>query len=474
MANGAGWYASGCGRCGGERVEQQADVIPIAITAKQTLRQTGRLTVPSAWGTVGASLTASPMSRFYTVLAAGLFGLAPPALAQTGFVVTADGDTLRGEVLPAVDLTASRGAQLRTPSGEVRAFTPETAREVVDGAGRRYLGRAVAAEYGGTAEPFFLQVLVDGQLSLYKLAFAAQDDHFFVAAGGAAPEGLYVTRDRVAATDVPEALSRRAPATEAVRERYRTTLARAFFGCPDLQAETVRIGLTQPDLTRAVAAFNACVGAPAAVAGEAATQRRGDLAVAVTPRLGGGVASLGLSGEQSTPQTALPYGGALVEAALLSLPGRTSLAVEGALQRKAVLPDGFLLQGGRTAGDAVFGTSYLTLSYGARYAHTALRVAPYVGAGFVNSVVLDAPAPFSPAPSIRVEPPTYEAGIYGEVGVEVPVAGGPLVIGLRAERTAIGQASPLAVWTGSAQTVSGADTQRNQTFTVVVGRRFGR
>ena len=429
------------------------------------------------------------MPRFLNALVVALAGLALPALAQTtpGFVVTADGDTLRGAVLGTIDLTAAREVRVSVGGGVPQSFTPATARTFVDGAGRRYVARTVRPEYGGEAQPFFLQTLVEGQLSLYRLAYGGQDDRFFVALGGAEPEGLYVTRDRVPSSDAPGPVVRRGTAVEAVNERYRTTLARAFYGCPELQQGTARLALTQRDLTRAVAAFNECVGAPATVADTEAARRRRDVALSVTPRLGLGAVSVsagGPGGWRASPQ-ALPYGGLLGEAVLLGVPGRLSFTVEGSVQRKGQTPAGFVLPTPpRTAATDVFGTTYAVLAYGVRYGTSRASVAPYVGAGLVSGFVLDAPEAFQFAVFTTVVPPKSEAGAFAEVGAEVPFAGGPFTFGARVERTVLGSPSPTALF---ATGFLGSDTdpnapsfgrrdnpEFNTALTFVVGKRFGR
>jgi hypothetical protein len=393
-----------------------------------------------------------------------------------GYVVSAEGDTLRGEVQASIDLTAAREVVFRPgPDVDPQTFTPETALGYGDGDGRRYVARTVAPEFEGEEAGYFLQVLVDGRLDLFRLAVGPDDDRYFVQGEGAEPVGLYVTRDLVYSTQGRGAGRR--GTYEAVQRPYRTSLARAFYGCPEAQAETVDLDLRQRDLVRAVVAFNECVGAPATVATAQATRERDELAWSVTPRLGAGavyVSDDGPNGWRATPQSA-PYVGALVEATLLDLPGRTSISIEGSLQQKGRTPEGFVFPNApRVLPEDVLGTTYATVAYGFRYAHTPWPVAPYVGLGFLNGFILDAPEP-SGNVFFRVEPPTTEAGVWAEVGAEVPLAGGPLTLGLRAERTALASASPLAAFTGGPQTViSNAGTAYNTTLTVTVGKRFGR
>ena len=124
----------------------------------------------------------------------------------------------------------------------------------------------------------------------------------------------------------------------------------------------------------------------------------------------------------------------------------------------------------------MLGTTYAVLAYGARYAHTAWPVDPYVGLGFVNGFVLDAPKPsLEFGGFVLVDPPTGEAGVFAEVGAEVSVGGGPLTLGVRTERTALDSVFPLAaIFGGPGPSVSSYGTRYNTTLTFVVGKRFGR
>lgn len=394
-----------------------------------------------------------------------------------GYVVAAEGDTLRGSVVETIDITAGREVTFRSgPDAEPRTFTPQTALGYGDGSGRRYVARTVRPEFEGAAADYFVQVIVDGQLDLLKLAYAPDDDRFFVQAEGAEPDGLYLTRDRVYRTEARRPSISGRPYDE-VRHRYRTTLARAFFGCPALQRETEDVDLNERDLVRAVAEFNECVGASPTVAAPEATRKRSDLAFRFTPRLGVGAVSFstdGRNGWRATPQVA-PYGGLQIEAVLLNVGGRASLTLEGSVQQKARTPDGFVFPTEpRVAADRLLGTTYGVLSYGGRYAHSSMATSPYLGVGFVTGFVLDAPDSFTYGFVDRVYPPTKEGGAYAEAGGELPAPGGPVTIGLRVERTVLDTVSPLAlILGGPSWNLNSASSAYNTTLTFVVGKRFG-
>ena len=199
-------------------------------------------------------------------LALSLVLFAAPARAQEavpfvpGYLVTAEGDTLRGEAQELIDLAAAREVVFRAgPDAPVQTYTPATALAYGDAAGRRYVARAVQAEFEGPEAGYFLQVLVDGRLDLLRLAVGPDDDRFFVQDEGGEPVGLYVTRDRRYETQRAESNTQGGLYDE-VNPRYRPTLARAFYGCPEMQAEAADLKLRQRDLVRAVVAFTECVG----------------------------------------------------------------------------------------------------------------------------------------------------------------------------------------------------------------------
>ena len=397
---------------------------------------------------------------------------AQPSAFRPGYVVLAEGDTLRGEVQDAPDFLAARGVTFRdSETGTTARYTPETARAHGTLTGRRFVQHPLASEHGAAPEALFAQLIASGAVDLYRAEVREGEWTFFVHRDEyEAPRGLYETHT----------LAEQRQATALFREvhaRYRGTLAVAFYDCPEMHDRVEGVQLRERDLVRVVEAYNACVGSgPSA---PLTRERRGGVAFSLSPRLGAGVGYLsgrrnrnlryGEPTWRATPQGALPYVGLQVEAVLLNLPARTSIVGEVAYQRKGQAPDGFRMPDrSNMAADDLFGTHYGVGSLGVRYAlGNSGKPTAYLGAGVVNGYVFDAPEKRS---VWSESPPRTEAGMYAEIGTSAVVSGAPYALGLRVERTSIGAANPLA---GLIYDYS-LDNRYNTAVSFVLSRRFGR
>lgn len=405
---------------------------------------------------------------------AALAGLLLTAYAQAqtpGYVVQAPGDTLRGLITDVPDVVAGQRVQI-VPEGasEARTYAAGDALAYGDAQGRRYAARTVPVEAGGSPSAYFLQEIVAGPLTLYVLQVRGGGEPvYYVARSGGEPEGLFVARS-------PVAVPGRAGTLE-VRNLYQTTLARATYDCPDVQARAARADLDRRDLVRLVGDYNECVGAERGAADVVATRRRSDLRFSVAPMVGVGVGYLSRSdgtfrsggaseipapGFRAAPQAPLPYVGVVLQVDLLQVSAGSSLTLGVAYQRKSETPDEFRIPApdrfGRLLAEDVFGNNFLTTTVGYQLSFVGPGVAPYVGVGVVNGFVLD---PQGPANAFVTPGPTTESGVYLQLGAET----GGFSLGVHAERTALGKVVPLPVFRGGG-------IYKNTAFTVTLGRRF--
>ena len=425
------------------------------------------------------------MALRYLALLATLL-LALPTSAQRdetypflpGYVVLASGDTLRGEVQDRIDMEHARGVHFRQePTAEVRRYTPAQLRGYEYGSGRRYVSRTVVprggppglsrrpptssdAETDPLPTPYFLQVLVDGELDLYVLHLQAGDERYWIGGPEGTPAPLYV-EERVQVTETDGR-------TRVVTDRqYVRALARAFAACPEQQRRADRVGYKRSSLIRAVVRYNECVGAPAVVASSESLRRRRALALHLALRGGLGLATLsrgGLSGDSR----AAPYIGALAELEIRNLPERVSIVAELALQKK-----------GTTEGEIVaplLGRHYdrwiADVSLGAQYL-LPRGPRPYLGTGFSIGYLLGDKERYRPI-FTSYYPPDWEGGFYAELGVAPALRGLPnLTLALRGEHTWVG-GGPLG-WLQPTESISPFSNRelrplaRNSSFSLVVG-----
>jgi len=408
-----------------------------------------------------------------------------PALAQPsapflpGYVVTAEGDTLRGEVQDRIDLENTLSVRFRRgPGAEAVTYGPREAEGFGFDVGRRFESHLLTPDIVQAAplQPLFLQVLVEGEVSLYGFSFvpeavlerALEDVH---------PEDRY-RRERFA-VGFPDGtvtglfLARRSDGRDRIatveNRHYLRVLSEAFAPCAaDLGLRRVRYA--RRDLVRAVTAYNECVGAPVEVASaEALRQRRDDVRVHGALRGGVGLAALS-SAQGRNDARAVPYLGALMDVEIAALPGRTSLTAELSYRRT-----------GGGEGPALFpfeprhfDRHVLSLSLGPRVTLPGPVASPYGSAGVTVGRLLDQDEHYVVQTGVITytvyRPFTWDSGLFAEAGVGVAYGGpGTLTVGLRGERTRLSYA-PLPRAEDSAHRETGR--HQNAALHLVVGVRF--
>jgi len=378
-----------------------------------------------------------------------------------GYVVTAAGDTLRGEVTDQIDALAARSVQFRPEPGAAgRMYSPAEIQGYGLDSGRRFVVLVVPPFAGRPAEPLFARPLVEGDaLSLYTFAAPVPrmaDDpdalsdrgdptRYAVQGPGGQAVGLYYLRR----------LQRDGGLQMVQDAQYRRALAVAFAECPDEQRRTARLPYRQRELSAAVLAYNACVGAAFVVAPGAEAARQGDIATEFAVRVSAGPKRFshhyGRMYSYPEPRDLKSAGGrslsveAIADHKLLLINPRLSVPVglsfnltsadEAWLSDKPSWPNYF------SAED--FNRSRIALSVGTRYTLPMGRAGTSVAAGFLSGYLLgDKQTVYSHIALAHF--PSWEAGWYAEVSSRAAVSPrlSPVEVGLRYETTGIGYMNP--------------------------------
>ena len=381
-------------------------------------------------------------------LVLSLFGLlAVPALAQPtpGFVVTASGDTLRGEVTLGTEAENARGVRFRpdpdageTPYGltEATAFGAD--------AGRRYRRGSFQLRATRDVDPVtpndrlaFARVVRDGAADLLALETSAGRTTYYVQTGGETA-GLYLVQD-----EVTTGAGRR------LRERalYRQTLRTLLGTCATSDAEYAGLPYTEAALAGVVDGYNRCADAEYVARGGSRAVRR---QTTVAFEAGGAVAAGSLRRGASAPPAPSSYEApgtsafrarvaAEVAPALLPRPVRLVVGVEY---------DHDVARLYRSAAEAKrLSTVHGVL--GVRLAVPAGGLAFHLGTGLLLGPVLDRAVDASTTPPddvvryVSLEAVESSTGQYGEVGVRV--VGAPVALTVRLQQTAFSGGGPVPV-----------------------------
>jgi hypothetical protein len=389
------------------------------------------------------------MFRTFTITLFILIG-SPSAAAQQssnflpGYVVVS-GDTLRGEVQDRIDLENTRSVVFRGAGEAPVTYMPWEAEAYGFEQGRRFERKTLAPGPEAEAEALFLQVLVEGEVSLYAFslpspqAFGSISDadridpirYAIERAGTATP--LYVRRRWGASTFEPISVDR----------QYVRALSEAFAECPTETRSLGRLRFTRRDLARAVTRFNACIGAEATVASTEGLARRSDVSAHFTMRVGGGASTVAYRGD-NTQHFDLPRYRVLVEGVmdvrLRALGDAYSLPMTLGLHHTGMASGDPGLPRYLPAGD--FERHRLAFGAGGRYQIRTGRVSPSVSVGATVAHLFGSDA-FSPYPVRRM---AWEAGWFAEVGGDVrpPRHVGGVGLALRYEATGLGPPNPFA------------------------------
>ena len=357
-----------------------------------------------------------------------LVALAAPALAQPapGFVVTAAGDTLRGEVLLVPEAEYARGVTFRPAAGAAPVrYGPADAVAFEVGDGRRYRRGLFQVRAVREADPMtpndrlaFARVVRDGTADLLALEVVEGRPVYYVQTDGDLV-GLYLFE-----TEVGGGVRRSRPL-------YRQTLLTVLGTCGTSEATYAELDYTEPDLARTVDAYNSCHDASYVVRTDGGAVRR---ATTVAFEVGADVSA------GSFRRRGLRATSRVDPAAQAS---RLRFAAEVA---SPLLPRyARLVLGAEYAHDVARVQRYQTpLQLNTIHAALGLRVAgrvggldAHVGTGLMVGTVLDRKVEAGPPGTAvwAVPPGSTESsgGQYVEAGIRVPRT--PLVLTVRGEAT---------------------------------------
>ncbi|MBJ6110078.1 PorT family protein [Hymenobacter sp. BT523] len=298
------------------------------------------------------------------------------------------GDTLRGEVDVSNSSRAARTCRFRaTPTGAVTNYTPEQVRAYGIFNGRLYQAHSVATDHTTAlvVAPRFLEVLVQGRVTLYYLDDAVAGDLFYARAAQGAVQPLWSWKETV--------YDERGGKFVRQNTEFRTTLGAMMVDCPTLRSRAATVEYQLRSLVGLVRAYNQCVGGPQAEAPALANRKSHLNLTAVV----GGQASTLVVSDNSILGTieSTSFGAKPAPAVGLALEAHTSL-----LSSRLTVVLEALYSSQLNEGDYVskaFGTSYgqlrvkmdqVRVPLMARYSFANGKVRPFIQAGLGTAFTL--------------------------------------------------------------------------------------
>jgi len=394
-----------------------------------------------------------------------------------GYVVVTPGDTLRGELAELPDIVASREAHFRiSPDQEVTVLTVLEIDEYGFDSGRRFLRRSLTPSDRLRPKTFFLQVLVEGRLSLYSYAFRVPDmhgtelledtdtyDRFAVEDENGSVHALYRLRWQQRGGEMHVRVDR----------RFERTLQLLYSDCPAEQARVRRLRFNRSDIVASVTRYNACTGSEAFTFDRDITRRRADVSLGYGVRVGASRATV-RSAAGSGPARITPYVGLSGEIRLDVARIPTAFVLETTYQRKGA-GEGPVLH---PFPSEYYDRDILGMNLGIRLAMRR-PIAPYLAGGVSWGWLLNQPERYQPDSGGSIFIPrshrTYRAemGAYAEAGVHLPYQGpGTLQAGLRMESAGLYQGMAFGRLFTDLFGMTVQPDHRNVTFSVVAGLRF--
>jgi hypothetical protein len=340
-----------------------------------------------------------------------------------GSVVTAAGDTLRGELLASRDAALVDAVTFRQARGAVAtAYAPPDLREFrFAESGRRFVSRSIVRHGDSDPSPTFLAVAIGGPLNLLVLH---GDREAYYLEG----EDFPLERLRPVVQDVDFVML-----TAETGRPHVVTLARALHRCPEVQRRAAFTPFKLGDLTRIVREHNECLGA-------AIEQPRRGAEFAVTPRVGLAISRLGNVNLGTSDARLAPYISLSAELRLPDLSAGTHVFAELAVTRKGTPDDGYFPATWAPIRED-FDRTNIGLRGGVRQNVLPTRTRPYVGGGILVGWLTGDQR--TVATLTGYEPPRMEAGGFGEMGLSHRTYGlGELLVGLRYEYATMGVGRP--------------------------------
>lgn len=340
-----------------------------------------------------------------------------------GSIVTAAGDTLRGEVLASRDASLADAVTFRRARGaDATTYAPADLREFrFAQSGRRFVARTITRPGDSDASPTFLAVAIGGPLNL--LVLHGPQEAYFVEG-----DDFPLERLRPVVRDVDFVML-----TAETGRPHVVTLARALHRCPDVQRRAAFTPFQLGDLTRIVREHNECLGSTV-------EQPRRRAEFAVMPRVGLASSRLGNVNLGTSGARLAPYLSLSADLRLPDLSAGTHVFAELALTRKGTEDDEYFPATWAPIRED-FDRTNIGLRAGVRQNILPTRTRPVVGAGILIGWLTGDQR--SVTTLTGYQPPRMEAGGFGEVGISHRTYGfGELLVGLRYEYATMGVGRP--------------------------------
>ncbi len=330
--------------------------------------------------------------------AASLLGAEAQAQGRfrPGYVVRLSGDTLRGQVQQRGTIRAATACTFRpSATAEPTEYRPAELRAYGFTGGDFYEARVVERlqrKREVVLRTLFLSVLVRGKAQLYS--FRDKDDlnHFYLATSPDSVAELQQVRAAVPSTNQDQIV---------YEDQYpfRAVLAEAFRDCPAVQHLLPGLVLSEGDLRRVVARYNACVAGPAASPpATTPVRQRSKASFGVVGGLQNDRANFESSSSLSNGEfkgSARPFGGVFVVLNTPALNHHLSLRLDALYERLRYQSKYVYGKNTETptTQQVTFNLDYLRLPLQARYSFLHRRVTPYLMVGISYNYLLAYEAP---------------------------------------------------------------------------------
>lgn len=327
--------------------------------------------------------------------------LCPKAQAQgrfrPGYVVQLTGDTLRGQVQQRGAVRAAVACAFRTAAtAEPTEYHPAELRAYGFAEGDHYEARVTERlrnKREVVLRTLFLNVLAQGKAQLYSMRDKDDLTHFYLATSPDSVQELRQVRTAVPSTNQDQIVYE-------TQYPFRAVLAEAFRDCPAVQHLLPSLVLSEGDLRRVVARYNACVAAPGAPALAPAVpgQQRSRVSFGVVGGLQNDRADFESSSAFSSGEfkgSGRPFGGVFMVLSTPALNHHLSLRLD-ALYEHLRYADKYVY-GKETESpvtqQVTFNLNYLRLPLQVRYSLLRRRVTPYLMVGASYNYLLAYSAP---------------------------------------------------------------------------------
>lgn len=326
-----------------------------------------------------------------------------------GYVLPLAGDTLRGEVDLSNSTRAARTCLFRaTPTGTVTTYLPEQLRAYGAVSGRHYESFPVATDHATplVVAPRFLEVLVQGPVTLYYLEDAVAGDLFYARPAQGAVQPLWSWKETV--------YDERGSKFVQSNNPYRTTLGGMMAACPAVRSRVATVEYQTRSLVNLVHTYNQCMGGPQADVPSMADRKSH---LNLTAVVGSQISTLevsdnsilGTSEPNSFRAKPAPAVGLALEAHTSLLSSRLTLVVEALYSSQLNEGDYISKNFGTSYGQMRVKLDQVRVPLMARYSFSNGKVRPFLQAGLGTAFVLKAEQEYRVS---FVAPPNQQYSLY--------------------------------------------------------------